>query len=182
MIVYDKTMILEQLSIHILYEYNDFLENMIYQWKEQRDVALRQSFIQLYVKQINRKYKNYTIVFMPSSENKTKMRGFHSLEQLYLDVSLPKVHLFEKIGDHKQSIQGFDKRKEINKYIKLKEGVMIPQTPLLLVDDVCTSGSTLLHAYFLLQGHKYKIKALVLCANHRLIHRRISKIDKLLGR
>lgn len=170
MIVYNRTKKINQLSVHILYVYNDFIENMLYQWKEQKDVALKRCFLQMFKKQIEKKYKHYTIVYMPSSDEKTKKRGFHTLEELTCDINLNKVELFEKTKDMKQSLQSYEKRKEIGKYIRLKEHVKIPETKLLLIDDVCTTGSTLLCAYSLLKKHKYEIKALVLCANPRFIN------------
>lgn len=170
MIVYNRIKKLEDLDVHVIYVYNDFIENMLYQWKEQKDVALRLCFFQMFKKQIEKKYRNYTLVYMPSSKEKMEKRGFHTLKELTDDISLNKVELFEKTKDMKQSLQSYEKRKEIGKYITLKDNVKIPETNLLLIDDVCTTGSTLLCAYSLLKNHKYEIKALVLCANPRFIN------------
>ncbi len=35
---------LEDMPLHILYEYNDFLESMLFQYKEGRDIALANVF------------------------------------------------------------------------------------------------------------------------------------------
>lgn len=51
----------------------------------------------------------------------------------------------------------------------MKPNIVLPKTRLLLVDDVVTSGNTLLCAYDLLQKHRYKIEALALCANPRFV-------------
>lgn len=51
----------------------------------------------------------------------------------------------------------------------MKPNIVLPKIRLLLVDDVVTSGNTLLCAYDLLQEHRYKIEALALCANPRFV-------------
>ena len=64
--------------------------------------------------------------------------------------------------------QGFRYRKNDARFPG-KPDIVLPKTRLLLVDDVVTSGNTLLCAYDLLQEHRYKIEALALCANPRFV-------------
>ena len=67
-----------------------------------------------------------------------------------------------------ETITATDGMEVLNK-IKMKPDIVLPKTRLLLVDDVVTSGNTLLCAYDLLQKHRYKIEALALCANPRFV-------------
>mgnify|MGYP002792665067 CR=1 FL=1 len=67
-----------------------------------------------------------------------------------------------------ETITATDGMEALNK-IKMKPDIVLPKTRLLLVDDVVTSGNTLLCAYDLLQKHRYKIEALALCANPRFV-------------
>lgn len=156
---------IEKMPLFILYEYNEFIENMIYQFKEGRDIALRDVFFHKFMKKINDKYRHYTIVLLPSSEEKNQERQFLPVREMLCACTLPIIEPFYKIGNHKQSLQSFENRMQIATIIKRKAHVQLPPTKLLLVDDVCTSGSTLKHAYDELKAHTYKIEALVLCAN-----------------
>ncbi|MDE6195963.1 MAG: ComF family protein [Erysipelotrichaceae bacterium] len=152
-------------SVYILYLYNDMFESMIYQWKENRDIALKNVFLYDVRKELFDKFRHYTIVVMPSSQEKIKERGFHHLMEMFQIVGLPMIDPFEKLYNWKQSLQSLEDRHFINKVIRLKKGFVLPATPLLLVDDVCTSGSTLKWAYHLLQKHIYTIEALAVSAH-----------------
>lgn len=156
---------LENIPLTILYEYNDFLENMIFQYKEGHDVALRDIFFYEDIKVLNDKYRHYTIVLMPSSQEKLCERGFVPVEDMLTRCKLPIIEPFYKSENHKQSLQSFKDREHIKDVIHRKPGFKLPKTKLLLVDDVCTSGSTLKYAYQLLKQHTYKIEALVLSAH-----------------
>ena len=82
---------------------------------------------------------------------------------------IPIIEPFYKISNHKQSLQTYENRVLISQVIKRNSNIRLPNTKLLLVDDVCTSGNTLISAYKLLQKHPYKIEALVLCAHQRFV-------------
>ena len=141
--VLNKTVKLNGIKLHIAYVYNDFLENMIFQYKEGLDTA--------------------------SSEEKTIERGFHPVKDMLHACRLKTIEPFYKTCNHKQSLQSFENRSNISQVIKMKPNIVLPKTRLLLVDDVVTSGNTLLCAYDLLQKHRYKIEALALCANPRFV-------------
>lgn len=153
---------IDTLLLDSIYMYNDFLESLLFQFKEGRDIALKDVFLNGLNAKFTKKYFDYTIVFMPSSKQKSKERGFFALEELFAQIKLPKLMLFEKSKDIKQSTQVFRKRKDIKKYIILRKDVELPNTKILLVDDVCTSGSTLKSAYDLISHHTYEVRALVI--------------------
>lgn len=158
---------IDTLILDAIYVYNDFLESLFFQLKEGRDIALQDIFLRNMNNELIKKYRGFTLVFMPSSNQKTKERGFFALEAMFKQIHLPKISLFEKNKDIKQSIQTYTKRKEISKHIVLKEGAVLPCTKILLVDDVCTSGSTLKSAYDLISHHTYEVRALVISVHPR---------------
>ncbi|MEF9968242.1 MAG: phosphoribosyltransferase family protein [Longicatena sp.] len=166
---------LDEITLHVVYQYNDFIENMIFQYKEGHDVALREVFFHDVIKNINDKFRHYTIVLMPSSNEKMEERGYLPVKEMLKDCKLNMIEPFYKSENRKQSLQSFENRAHINEVIKLKSDIRLPKTKLLLVDDVCTSGSTLKCAYHLLKKHTYKIEALALCA-HPLF---VENCDKL---
>ncbi len=155
----------ETFSIFILYLYNDYFESIIYQFKENKDIALKDIFLYDLRQDIFDKFRHHTILVMPSSQEKIKERGFQHLVEMFTIVGLPILDPFEKIYNWKQSLQSFENRCHIKEVIRLKKNIKLPNTPLLLVDDVCTSGSTMKCAYNLLQQHKYIVEALVVSAH-----------------
>lgn len=156
-------------SIKALYTYNDFMESLLFQFKEGRDVALQRIFFKDFEKEIFDSFKEYTIIYMPSSNAKCKERGFFPLALMLQEIPLDKRMLFKKSRNMKQSSQSLKKRADIHNVIKFIDNVEIPQGKLLLVDDVCTSGNTLKCAFNLLKEHKYEVKALVLSIHQRFV-------------
>lgn len=157
---------IEELEVFYLYAYDSYMESLLFQFKEGRDIALKDVFFYKDKKRIEKMFKGYTIIYMPSSVKHTKQRGFFPLEEMLRDINLPKYHYFEKTREYKQSSKSYDKRKEVAQIIRVREECIPLKDKILLVDDVCTSGETLLCAYKLIQKEGREIKALVLCDNH----------------
>lgn len=156
---------LDHCRMHILYEYNEFLETMLFQFKEGRDIALAPVFFHDVMNQLFKKYRHYVIVRLPSGKEKTMERGFEPLQEMLATCKLQQIDPFYKISNHKQSLQSYENRKNITQVIKRKPNMQLPNKKLLVVDDVCTSGATLTHALHLLQGHKKNIEILTLSAH-----------------
>ncbi|MEG0265512.1 MAG: ComF family protein [Erysipelotrichaceae bacterium] len=156
---------LDTYPLHILYTYKDDIENLIYCFKENRDIALAPIFFKQYTQYINRHYKGFTIVIMPSNQEKTQMRTFHAMLEMLKEVNLTIIDPFYKTKVHKQSLQSFKDRLKIQEIMKMKENIILPNTPLLLIDDVLTTASTIKWAFHLLSDHPYPIEGLVLSAH-----------------
>lgn len=167
--VLNRTTYLDGMPLHMVYRYNDFMENMIFQYKEGHDTALRDVFFYDIRKELHKKFRRYTIVLMPSSEEKTKERGFLPVREMLRECRLHMIEPFYKSKDIKQSLQTYENRVNISQVIRRRPELQLPNQKLLLVDDVCTSGNTLKCAYHLLQEHTYKIEALALCVHPRFL-------------
>lgn len=162
---YRKYVIFKKHKLYVEYVYNEFLEGMLFQFKEGRDIALKDVFMHANLAQFKRQYKGYTLVLMPSSPEKISERGFKSMKLVLEKSGLKMIEPFYKSKEYKQSLQEFNQRNQINEVMFRNRNVTIPKTKLLLIDDVCTSGATLNRAYELLPAHKYKVEAYVISAN-----------------
>ena len=78
---------IDGIPLYVLYEYDEFLERLFFQYKEQRDVVLKDVFLceHLYLKNI---FKKYCVCTLCSSDAKRMERGFEPAIDMYssLDV------------------------------------------------------------------------------------------------
>lgn len=147
------------LYIHALYLYDEFMESLMFQYKEGRDIAISDIFLKPYQKQLVDKYRHMTWQLMPSSEDKIRQRGFHHLECMLegMDICIGKD--FVKTQNYKQSRQKAKERQKIGEFIQLSAQI---REPFIFFDDVCTSGNTLLSAARLIGDENRMIHCLVI--------------------
>ncbi|MBQ7891159.1 MAG: hypothetical protein IJ359_03290 [Erysipelotrichaceae bacterium] len=157
---------LETLSCESVYVYDGIMKDMLVQYKELMDEALFPVFLYPFITYIRKKYKGYTLVIVPSSNSALSKRGFSHVEKMFGIMDMKMISCFVKDEveqKHKSQIE----RKEIENHIHLVG--TLPNTPLLLIDDVCTTGSTLLAMYHQVQNHPYPVKALVCCCHAKYV-------------
>ena len=154
---------LDALEVFSLYCYQGAVRSNLLQYKEGYDEAIAGIFMYPFQKQFNRKYRGYTIVFMPSSKSKQKLRGFNHLAKMFSFSNNVKLDMLEKIKDINQKELIYQKRLEnrdnfnLLKYQKVKR--------ILLVDDVITTGASVLGAYAQLQRICDDIKVFTIAYN-----------------
>ncbi len=159
--LFQKTITIQNIKIYGIYIYDDYLEKLFFQYKEARDIALSEIFMERFKDKIQQKYRKHTWVFMPSSQEKYQERGFYPLEEIFKNYKVKKASILYKKYDYKQSKQGLEARKRVKDIIKVKEHEKI-KTKILLVDDVCTSGESIKIAYQLLKDQGYQVDVLVI--------------------
>lgn len=137
----------KSLRIHAFYLYNEYLENLLFQYKEGRDIALKDIFLWKYKKKLNDIFRQRECIIMPSSEEKVKDRGFHPLKEMLACSNVEIKECFIKNKNYKQSLQRAQDREKVKDVIQIVE---FPQKEYYLFDDVVTSGNTLLSAIDLL--------------------------------
>lgn len=148
------------------YIYNNFYSSLLVQYKECMDEALSDVFLYPFVWWIKIRFNSYTIVPIPSSSEKLAERGFNHVIKMVEQTKLPICDCLLKTENIKQAFLSKTQREKMKKDIKIKPGMSIPKR-ILLVDDVLTTGNTMMGALEALQGIDVKIKILVV-ANHPL--------------
>lgn len=154
-----KTYSYHNLRITAFYLYDDFLESLLFQYKEARDIALADVFLWKKKEEVFDIFRHSTCILMPSSEQKIKERGFHHLERMLECCHVEPISCFEKKDGYKQSTQRASERGKIKEVIKLKYPI---EKDFILFDDVITSGNTLLSAASLLKDSNQIVKAVAL--------------------
>lgn len=151
----------EGCSALAIYEYDDFIRSLIYQFKTNLDIALGPIFLERYL-HLKYFYLGYKIALAPSHVSHDLERGFRPVEEIFKVLGLPLINLFIKTNEVKQVELSVEERKEVSKYIKLKENFNLKNQKILLVDDIMTTGSTLKAMVEILKEENVKkIKILV---------------------
>jgi len=160
----DRKFDVEGLNVHTIYQYNDTLEKWMYQIKESKDETLGKCFLYGLSRKIEKAYRGYILVMVPSSIEKTQERGFHAVSKMFESVKLEKRNCFRK-DNIKQSKLKRTERQHILDSIHLIDSSIKDNQKILLVDDVCTTGSSLKACYQLLKTDKNKVDILVIAMN-----------------
>ena len=150
-----------------IYSYDEWIEQLLYRFKEQKDIELKNVFLEFYHLQLHLRYQGYHLVPMPSSKEKEEKREFSTLKEVFQILDLPFLDLFEKKQDFKQEKAHREERFKNHQEIILKKDIpSLHQKKLLLIDDVMTTGATILRAIELIKPlMPKKIKILVLSKN-----------------
>lgn len=157
---------LDGVILRSLYVYNEAFSSCLIQYKELGDEALKDVFLYEYRKQFRRRYRGYTLVLMPSSAEKEKLRGFSHLKEMFACTGLLMSEPFVKISGSDQKHRNREERMIMSSSLRLKEGVILPGK-ILLCDDTVTTGATIRGALNCLRGHEGKIEIFTVSANRR---------------
>lgn len=164
-----KTIYLDNLAVFGLYRYNDAFARWIIQYKDCMDEVLADEFIRPYRTLLKRKAGRAILVPAPSFKSDIEERGFHHVEKLYQSLGCPIEHCFIKTKNFRQAKQSEDQRRQIKTAIQL---IHTPKADrVILIDDVCTTGSTLraMQEYLLKKG--ISSSAMVLALHPLLLQR-----------
>ena len=150
-------------KVFVVYKYDNYAKDIIYKYKGLYDIELKNIFIENILDELIKKYRGYTLSFAPSFESEDIKRGFNHVEEMFSSVNLNKVKLFYKKENIKQSSLSKNERKNIKNIIGIKNNIAKKIKKLLIVDDILTTGNTLISCYNLAkkEGIK-KVKLLAL--------------------
>ncbi|WP_456073899.1 ComF family protein [Holdemanella biformis] len=165
--VHKQTYRIKETFMYVLYEYDEFLERLFFQYKEQRDIVLKDVFLNSH-KYLSKTFKHYCVCSLCSSDAKRMERGFEPVVDIYATLGVFVHSPFYKKENVKQSSKSRLERAHIKDVLALKEMYPLPKKKkILLVDDVCTTGNTLYAALdlihpdyiFVIAAHPLWIKA-----------------------
>lgn len=146
-----------------IYEYDEKLRNLIYQYKGCYDYELKNVFLEGYSGVLRSIFKNYIVIPVPSHKIENEKRGFNHVEEICKVFSNRVISCVDKIENVKQSSLKSFERCNICKNLKLSNIEQIKNKSILIVDDILTTGSTMASMIDLIKGcGPSKIKILVL--------------------
>lgn len=132
---------------HSIYKYNDKMQEIITQWKYRGDYALvhmfKDVFYDTFLNRFADEQKEALIVPIPLSEERLNERGFNQADALAQLLPHPKVNaLFRKHSEKQSKKTRHERTSSQNSFIIRKK----INKPVILVDDIYTTGTTLRHA------------------------------------
>lgn len=149
-----------------IYEYDQEIKELLFKFKGCFDYELKDVFLDRYLPYLKVRYHGYVIVPLPSYELDDEIRGFNHVESIYNRLNLPIYKIIRKTKRVKQSDQRQKERMKIGKHFMVNDLTKIAGKKVLIVDDICTTGSSIQAAIDLLRkGKPRKIAVLVVAKN-----------------
>jgi len=145
-------------SLTSFYRYNEFMKDLLHQYKFLQDVELSRIFVEDF-----QTFKKTTsmIVPIPMHPDKLRERTFSQVDELLRAAQLPFTHVLEKTMNSSQGKKS--KQERIHSDILFKINNEVGGTSIILIDDLYTTGTTLHHAaYVLKQAGATKVEGVTL--------------------
>ena len=139
-----------------LFTYNDKMKEIIYRWKYRGDYELIQLFSPYILQKFSRHYRHpkVTLVPIPLSSERLEERGFNQAEVIATLIQehfhFPVENILTRKADQleKQSKKSKKQRIQAKNPFKLTKSINMP---IIIVDDLYTTGTTIYHAAQLLK-------------------------------
>lgn len=129
-----------------IFTYNEHMQDMISRWKYRGDYVLGNAFedaLKTAFRNVFPKSNHFEIVPIPLSEERLKERGFNQAAMLARFISTQPIQALTRIHGEKQSKKSRQERLAAINPFKLKIQL---KKPVILVDDIYTTGITIRHA------------------------------------
>ena len=128
---------------HSVFAYNERMQEMIAKWKYRGDYILGQAFQKSFLRSFKKKFrqhKKYEVIPIPLSKERIKERGFNQAEMLASFITPNYQQLLTRVHGEKQSKKTRKERMDAKNPFKLTKAL---NNPVILVDDIYTTGTTL---------------------------------------
>lgn len=160
--IYQRTKI-DDVKCLAIYEYSGLIKEMLLSLKVRGDIELAKAFLTPIKAYLISEYQGYQIIPIPSQIKQDQRRGFNHVVEIFKVLKLPIKNILIKNKDWKQSDQSFKNRSKIRNILSLKGKINV-HSKILLVDDILTTGETMLAAIKLLQNLGVKKIAVLVVA------------------
>jgi competence protein ComFC len=154
-----KKAIVQNQKVHYFLPYTPEVAALLFRYKEHADVPLCGCIFYPFRNQLKKILKDNIVVIVPSSEIKTKERGFHPLKLALEIVGVKPYEILIKASSEDQKKKRKKERK--NTQFLIEESISLPTKKVILFDDVLTSGHSLLTCKQLLENRGYQVNLCV---------------------
>lgn len=127
---------------YALFYYEGKVKETILQIKVNQDLEVAQNLLTRFLPELVSLFRNYTMIFVPSTPTTNQERGFNHVVEVYRILNLKSEDILYKKVPYKQSDQKYENRKKVRDVIAYK-GQLNPHKKYVIVDDIVTSQETL---------------------------------------
>ncbi|MEK4424123.1 ComF family protein [Solibacillus sp. FSL K6-1523] len=127
-----------------LFHYNEAMKDFLHRYKFLQDTLLAHVFNQMLQQHL--KNEKSIIVPIPMHVESLKKRTFAHVDELLKAAHIPFEHHLIKISAEQQSLRSRQERLQTPQLFKVIEHSKIKNKSILLIDDIYTTGTTLVHA------------------------------------
>lgn len=155
--------------------YGGVLKKLILNFKYHKDFTAGDILCELIEKYIreNIQYEDYSVAYIPLSKKSQKNRGFNQCEyiarKVAYDLSINKIDILFKRKENREQkkLQRQDRFENVKDIFGVNEKRLREIKKIILIDDVTTTGATMLEAEKILKKYGVnEIKLLTLAKSH----------------
>lgn len=154
-----KSIVIKDIKIMYYHEYTPKIASLLFRYKEHKDTPLAGCLFLPNIKSLKRWIHQRPIVIVPSTLDKTQQRGFIPLKTALSACGLECIEALKKDGSQDQK----KKSKHLRQTTQFRFNCesVIPGSNIVLLDDVCTTGHSLLTCAKLLESYGYHVECCV---------------------
>ena len=141
-----------------VFQYNEFLKELVSQFKYRGDYQLVSSFEQVFVTAFKQAFPSLPeetrLVPIPLSDKRLASRAFNQAEALANLLPYDQLPLLKRVEGEKQAKK--NRRARLSMKNPFALNVDYDQVPVILIDDIYTTGATIHHAAGVLKANGYQ--------------------------
>jgi len=159
-----KEFFIEKIKALTIFEYNEKIKGLIYQYKGCFDYELKDIFLSFIKNYLRNRYKKFFLLPIPSSKKRNEERGFNAVIEIFKTLNLSNLeNILFKQNDELQHLKNYKERVKETKMFYIENKEILKDKNILIVDDICTTGTSLKNAIHLVkQVTNKKIEILVI--------------------
>ena len=158
---------LGEFEVETFYDYDGIFRDLLLQYKECHDEALKDVFLYGLKEYIETAYHGYRLLLIPSTAGKREERGFDHLKEMFRLVQLHRAEGLEMRRDFTQEGKKLEERALMSDNFTYN-GPFLDK--IVIADDVLTTGSTLKGAFSCMSKHSKIVKVLSLAYKNITLH------------
>ena len=163
-----KVLELDGLKVTAFHLYDDVMSECLIQYKECMDEALKDMFLFDVKDWIHLRYHHCVFLCAPSTKQDVQRRGFQHVIRMFESCGIEIIDCFEKRSEVSQKKKTREERYKIEQDIKVHLNRIPLHKRIVLIDDVATTGSTLLAMQKLIGENRCK-EAICVAVHPKLV-------------